>query len=100
MLGLIFRLIDKFLVPYAGKKEKYYAFRRLYELSIRGMNIGGGSNVHDSGEFAVLQLLKQKFASKEKVVVFDVGANIGDYAKGILDIFGSDKVELHSFEPS
>lgn len=100
MIGLIFKLIERFLLPYSGKREKYYAFRRLYELSIKGMNIGGGSDVHDSGEFAVLQLLKQKLAGKDRVVIFDVGANIGDYAQGIADIFGKDKIELHCFEPS
>lgn len=100
MNNLILKLIYKFLVPHSGKVDKYDTFRRLYEISIKGMNIGGGSDVEDSGELAVLQLVKTRLAAKDKLVIFDVGANVGTYAKGIVDIFGSDRVELHSFEPS
>jgi FkbM family methyltransferase len=100
MQNLIFSLINRFLVPHLGKVEKYEAFRRLYELSIKGMNIGGGSDVANSGELAVLQMLKAKLAEQQKIVIFDVGANIGDYAIGITKIFDKDKIELHCFEPS
>lgn len=99
MNRLLYWLINRQLVPYTGKKERYAMFRYIYELGIRGMNIGGGSDVADSGELAVLHLLKEKLAGKNKVI-FDVGANIGDYAMGIAEIFGNENIELHCFEPS
>jgi FkbM family methyltransferase len=89
-----------FLLPHAGKVEKYYAFRSLYEMSIVGMNMAGEGDVYDSGEFSVLQMIKNKLEAQEKIVVFDVGANVGNYARGVIDIFGKDRLELHCFEPS
>ena len=37
---------------------------------------------------------------KPGMVVFDVGANIGDYSTAILDSFGQENLNLYCFEPS
>lgn len=100
MIGLIFRLIKFFLMRHAGKVEKYYAFRSLYHMSIVGMNMAVEGDVYDGGEFELLQMIKKNLAAQDKVVILDVGANIGNYARGVIDIFGKDKLELHCFEPS
>lgn len=100
MIGLIFKLIEMFLLPKSGTVKRYYAFRRLYELSIHGLNIGVEGDVYSGGEFTVLHMIKKRLAGQDKVVVFDVGANVGNYAKGVMDIFGKEKLELHCFEPA
>jgi FkbM family methyltransferase len=99
-MSFIIKLVNKFIVPHSGKAEKYAIFRYLYQVGINGMNIGSGSDVADRGELAVLQMLKQKLAGQSKPLIFDVGANIGTYAKAIVEIFGKENIELHCFEPS
>lgn len=71
-------------------------FQMLHKLSLAGMNYGGGGGVMSSGEHNVLQQLHGVVG--EKAVIFDVGANIGDYAQACLDLFPKGKI--HCFEPS
>ena len=44
-----------------GSREFFNFWRGLYQLSLQGMNIGGGSDVLDSGEFAALQIMRNSF---------------------------------------
>ena len=73
-------------------------FSALHRLSLLGMNVGGGSDVDGSGERSVLQLIRRTTAGK-RLVVFDVGANVGDYARMVSDELGDD-LDIHCFEPS
>ncbi len=50
------------------------------------------------GEEYVLSYVNKKFGDKKRVVVFDVGANIGEYSRNVINILGS-KVRIHCFEP-
>ncbi len=71
-------------------------FRRLFDISIEGMNIGtGGSSPHKNGE-----LFTAKYAlSKELTpIIFDVGAQGGDYIKEIF-YFTKGKAKIYAFEP-
>lgn len=70
----------------------------LHQISLYGMNIGGGGEVRDSGERGVLDRVARTWAGKP-VVVFDVGANQGDYAEEVVARLGQDTV-CHCFEPS
>ncbi len=63
-------------------------------LQKRGFGIG--SEVGDSGEMDVLQWLRKKLP--EAAVIFDVGANRGDYAEALVAKF--PKSEIYCFEPS
>lgn len=79
-----------------GKKLFQPLFRRLFDISIEGMNIGtGGRHPSENGElFAMQYALK-----KEPVpIVFDVGAQGGDYVEGVL-IFTKGDVKIYAFEP-
>lgn len=84
-----------------GRRVLQSAFEKLYELSLAGMNIGGGADVTESGEGWVLDDLARARRSlgARKLVVFDVGANKGQYARLVLDRLGGD-LELHAFEPA
>ncbi len=77
--------------------QKFY--QRLFSLSIRGLNYGNGGDFKESGEMFVLQHIKQSLSSESRPIVFDVGANIGNYSKAVSEIF-STSVIIHSFEPS
>lgn len=79
-----------------GKKILQPFFRRLFDISIEGMNIGtGGGSLYKNGE-----LFTAKYAlSKEQTpVVFDVGAQGGDYIKEILKLTKSG-AKIYAFEP-
>jgi FkbM family methyltransferase len=66
------------------------------------MNYGEGFSIEISGELYVLQYLKQKIdlsSCDRSLIVFDVGANIGQYTNSILDVF-QEKACIFAFEPS
>jgi FkbM family methyltransferase len=77
-----------------GKKALQKPFELLYRISLKGMNFGS-SEVEDSGEAYVLEQTKKMSGSP---IIFDVGANKGQYANLINKVFdGSAKI--YSFEP-
>lgn len=78
-----------------GKKALQPLFRRLFDISIEGMNIGtGGRHPSENGE-----LFAARYAlSKETVpTVFDVGAQGGDYIEAILAT--TQDARIYAFEP-
>ncbi len=79
-----------------GTEESYDMWYELYKLSLNGMNIGAGGDVEYSGELNVLKLLK--LMGIEMQILFDVGANIGEYTKALHNEF--PKAQIHSFEPA
>jgi FkbM family methyltransferase len=99
---IIYKSLRTFLEPRYGKKEYQPLFETLYKMSLTGMNIGGGTNVADSGELNVLHYIKSRLESSKQAngwLIFDVGANIGDYSLLLSEVFGA-KAEIYSFEPS
>ena len=71
-------------------------FKKLHFISLRGMNYGGGHSPLDSGEIFFLNYIKNK--STTSITIFDVGANLGQYALLANKIFES-KCHIYSFEP-
>jgi len=61
------------------------------------VQIGAGHNTYSSGEEYVINTLLNKILKKDHLVIFDVGANIGEYAK-MLRLKFTD-AEIHCFEP-
>jgi FkbM family methyltransferase len=75
-------------------------YEKLYLFTIYAMNYGGGSFTDDSGERHVVRRVAQKTAGQPNpAMIFDVGANVGTYARMLLNEFG-DKAIIHCFEPS
>jgi FkbM family methyltransferase len=83
------------------RKKIFYRFwRKLYEVSLYGMNMGPASGYpHYSGEEWIINFVKNCI-KHPLPIVFDVGANRGDYAAAILESFGCENIRLHCFEPS
>lgn len=79
-----------------GSEQYFNMWYELYKKSLMGMNIGTGSNLESSGELNVLKFLKSSGLDME--VLFDVGANIGDYTKNLQSFFPN--AQIHSFEPA
>ncbi|MEQ9219066.1 MAG: FkbM family methyltransferase [Cyclobacteriaceae bacterium] len=75
---------------------------RIYQINLllhtyRGMGIHVASD-ELSGEIKLLQLFKVLWREQKNLVLFDVGANIGQYSKWLVDFF--PEAEIHAFEPS
>lgn len=63
------------------------------------MGILNSENDVVSGEsFVINDILKKEFVEKNHVVLFDVGANVGDYAENLLKEF--PKAKIFAFEPT
>jgi FkbM family methyltransferase len=71
----------------------------IFRMALAGMNFGRGTTPSESGENLVLDFLFKVTRKKDSIVVFDVGANIGDYSFEVLKRFGA-RVNLFCFEPS
>lgn len=72
---------------------------RLHTLSIFAMNYGGGGVIETSGEaWVVSNLVRRTLERIEAPVVFDVGANVGEYAALIHRVIPGALV--YAFEPS
>lgn len=79
-----------------GKKKYQKFFRRLFDISLEGMNIGvGGREVNKSGEDYALRYV---LGNENRPVIFDVGAQGGNYTNNVIEITES-KCTIYAFEP-
>lgn len=82
-----------------GRARFQRFFEQLNSIALAGMNYGTGHDVHSSGESEVLKYLLRHIKNGSVPIVFDVGANIGEYSQQVLSRLGTD-VQLYCFEPS
>lgn len=82
-----------------GKSILQNLFRKLFYLSLKGMNYSSASNYRQNGERHLLKTLKNYFSKNKSIVLFDVGANVGDYSNSVIEIFKGSSFHLTSFEP-
>lgn len=74
-------------------------WEKLYIISLKGMNIGGGFDSSTSGETWVMKYLVKKLPREKQAIIFDVGANQGNYTKQLLSLWGN-RANIYCFEPS
>lgn len=89
--------MERILIKNAGLIEYQYLYEKFLKLSINGKNINLNANIEETGETFLLEKLKKVINSK--IVVFDVGANVGKYTNQLKKILGSES-EIYAFEPS
>jgi FkbM family methyltransferase len=85
-------------LPYLGRKRLQPFYEQLLRLALSGLHMGMGAEVGSSGEVAVFKRLRQAVGAQTPLV-FDVGANVGEYCKALLSEYGQS-VEVNCFEPS
>lgn len=80
-----------------GNKWLQPIYEYLFKVAIKGMNYDRGHIPNYSGEKYVLEML-QNTTKSGNLLIFDVGANTGQYAELVIDTLGKE-IQLYSFEP-
>lgn len=91
--------IQKVLIKILSGIKSQFFWESLFKLSLREMNFGNGGDFKESGELFVAKLIQKKFKDESQIIIFDVGANIGSYAKELSILFRNN-AKIFSFEPS
>jgi len=99
IINKIISIALRFIVERTGKVEHQHFFRKLCNIAIEGMNYSVGT-LENSGEQNAIKYVKNKLASQKEFVLFDGGANIGDYTKCLIEIFADADYCIYAFEPS
>ena len=73
-------------------------WNKIYNISLLGMNLGGGGYYDDSGEKYVMRYIRDCVIRNNHPIIFDVGANIGGYTNELLKYIKNG--EVHCFEPA
>lgn len=81
------RKMINFALYIAGSPAFQPFWEFLHRVALAGMNYGRGGSTSDSGEHWVLESLLRLTQKKEPLVIFDVGANVGDYSAEIIKKF-------------
>jgi FkbM family methyltransferase len=85
----------------AGKKGLQKYFEYVYSKAIDGMNYRNSGDFKSSGEIAAAAYVRSKVNRKgEGNIIFDVGANLGNYAMELVTVFSKENDTIYSFEPS
>jgi len=82
-----------------GNKSFQFLFERLHTAALKGMNYGRASDYLHNGELEVIQFVRDRIGP-DHAVIFDVGANKGEFSKRILDAWVGRSFDLYVFEPS
>lgn len=96
----IVRYLNRSISFFQGKKRFQFIFKALYLISLEGMNYGKVHSLNKDGEIFQLRKLRTLLERKQKVTLFDVGANEGYYSLKLLEIFRGKEIILHAFEPA
>lgn len=72
-------------------------FEKLHLLALKGMNYGSANSPLDSGEASILNDLVNELP--ENPIIFDVGANCGQYIDLLSEKACRKKIQIHVFEP-
>lgn len=98
----MFRKIQKKVFwNYFNTTKSQYFYEELLRRTMLAMNYGNNGSIKQSGELFALQYVYEKasFINIKKPILFDIGANIGEYTKEMCRIWGNH-TEIHAFEPS
>lgn len=91
--------LQKTIINILGKIGNQHIWKNIFHLSLKQMNFGNGGDFNQSGELYVAKYIQNKFEKEPVIIIFDVGANIGNYSKALSNLFGT-KAKIFSFEPS
>jgi FkbM family methyltransferase len=97
-MGTIKQFCIKKIAFLLGNKFSQEMLQRVVTYANYFMGIGAGANTASSGEVVILRRLK--CTRNTPIVIFDVGANKGQFLKLALENSDHLETQIHCFEPS
>jgi len=96
------KILHAVLALLLGKIRYQWFFEKAYFFALKGRNIGTGGMAMDvNGEAAALRFIRKKLSDrKEPMIIFDIGAQHGNYTHEILKAFEHKEKQIFLFEPS
>jgi FkbM family methyltransferase len=102
-LGGDMSALKRFCSLFTGNNLAQRALEYNVRFSQYLMGIGAGTRVYSSGEMALVRLLREMDAGSAtndaRLCVFDVGANVGQFASLFRQHCDMSRISLHCFEP-
>jgi len=87
----VFLLVYQFLFC---RKLFYFFHKKLFAISLRGLGVLNYADPIFKGEQKLIDLI---FKNNSRSIIFDVGANLGDYSKEIF--YNNSLATVYAFEP-
>lgn len=78
--------------------QKY--LEHFYPRLLKIMNYGGGGDFKTSGELKIIKHISQQISPSNRIIIFDAGANIGDFSLALNDELKNRNIRIYSFEPA
>ncbi|MBS1976347.1 MAG: FkbM family methyltransferase [Bacteroidetes bacterium] len=82
-----------------GKKGLQFIFQKLYAFALKGMNYGRAGDYMFNGEGPLIQSIRSMVSSRT-CVLFDVGANKGEFTRKVMEEWLGMNYHLYVFEPA
>jgi len=82
-----------------NEPPRFEWLRRKLQTLIYKLDNSGDTDIEHNGEHAFIRALCNYYQASPTLVVFDVGANYGDYSELLLRERGQNKCTIHAFEP-
>lgn len=96
-------VIGTFVTRYIYGRKRWQAFfEKLHFISLKGLNLGAGSSLSNSGETGIPDLVFERASTQSDIVIFDVGANSGGYSSMCASRLKGKgkKLQFFLFEPN
>lgn len=99
---MIKKCLKKIIFSSFAKKAFQAFYHKTFWLSRMGLGYGVGGDFADDGEYLVMSYIKTKLQAKavSKIIIFDIGANVGSYSQKIAEVFADQEADIFAFEPS
>lgn len=91
-------LLRKLMMAGSKNETAQQLLETLHRKTLFYLGVGAGDDVNTSGEAAIVEAMTLK--GSPPYVVFDVGANQGQFLNLILATIGADACHVHCFEPA
>jgi FkbM family methyltransferase len=83
-----------------GRNNSQRFFNLLRYISLQGLNFGNGGSIELSGEIWLMKIFNNNFKDNRTYIIFDVGANEGDYCTELIKNITASDLQIWCFEPA
>lgn len=99
MKKIIYKIINALFLPLYGKKQTQSLFWAIYNIGIQGLNLRNCESKKNGELFFIQEIYRFYKDNNQSPIIFDVGANIGNYAELVTNTFTDVDYTLYCFEP-